>query len=204
MECSDTTGEPLKGHRPMFLGHSAPATRRPTRQRPAATLGHTAPATRFCFVLRLEWDRVAVVEPGDTTGEPPTRQWPALQPWSILPQPPRFVLRLEWDRVAGVEPGDTTGEPLKGHRPMFLGHSAPATRPPLKRLPRRLPLFQFYICLADASQAAMLSGSSLSALLAIHGLLLGIYLIRSVSVPQVGLCRVTIVELGIIPVGRAG
>ena len=80
-----------------------------------ATLGHAAPATPFCFVLRLEWDRVAVVEPGDTTGEPPTRQRPALQPWGILPQPPPHVKGQH--RVAVVEPGDTTGEPPTRQRP---------------------------------------------------------------------------------------
>ena len=30
--------------------------------------------------------------------------------------------------MAVVERSDTTGEPLKGHRPMWLVHSAPATR----------------------------------------------------------------------------
>jgi len=78
-----------------------------------------------------------VVERSDTTGEPSTRQRPALQPWGIvrgscpwgiLPQPPRFVLGLEWEWVAVVERSDTTGESLKGDRPMFLARSAPATR----------------------------------------------------------------------------
>ena len=69
------------------------------------------------------------MERSDTTREPATRQRPALQPWCILPQPPRFVFGLEWEWVAVVERSDTTGEPLKGHRPMFLVHSAPATRP---------------------------------------------------------------------------
>ena len=48
--------------------------------------------------------------------------------WGILPQPPRFVLGLEWEWVAVVERSDPTGEALKGHRPMFLVHSAPGTR----------------------------------------------------------------------------
>jgi len=40
-----------------------------------------------------------------------------LQPWGMLPQPPRSVLGLEWDRVAVVERSDTTGEPATRQSP---------------------------------------------------------------------------------------
>jgi len=53
VERSDTTGEPLKGHRPMFLVRSAPATRR---------------------LAGRVWG--TVVEHNDTTGELGTRPGP--------------------------------------------------------------------------------------------------------------------------------
>jgi len=107
-------------------GQSAPATQRPARIPSRTIYGLTA---YLCQIAeRISSDPFDPPPGCRTIAGPETRSRPPSRPWGILPQPPRYVLGLEWEWVAVVERSDTTGEPLKGHRPMFLVHSAPATR----------------------------------------------------------------------------